>query len=439
MDITFTLQSVTDGSFLIGQAANTTVYISKDGGSYAATNNSVSEIGRGSYKVTLTSTEASFTDMLLYQPVCSGAQTNTLAIEKPTDVSSLATSSDLSAVANNVSAVKAKTDNLPAEPAAKSDIPSVQTIQSGLATSSDLSSVATNVSAVKAKTDNLPAEPAAVGSAMTLTSATITSVKDGLATGSGLSSLASHGDTYWVTANVSGLATGGGLEALANYGDSHWSTANVSSLATADALSSVATTANAIKAKTDLLPAEPAAKSDIPSVQTIQSGLATSDSLSSAQTAIINRGNEAWKTAAGFATPTNITDAVSALEAYGDQHWQGGSGGVTPGGERPLYCTTAMLYAHWTQTKIDTWSNGSQTAIDNAIEWACNKIDSDLQNATSVPFQPVPASIRDLAILAAGARLADLAGASAEPDVKAAWAYYQEFVENYNYHVDNQQ
>ena len=406
MDITFTLQSITDGSFLTGQAANTTVYISKDGGSYAATTNAVSEIGRGSYKVTLTSAEATFTDVLLYQPVCTGAQTNTWAIDKKVSAE------------DNANAVWG---------AQNKEITGTVTINSTqagtFATAAELTTVGNNVSAIKAKTDNLPAEPAAVGSAMTLTSTTITAIQNGLATNDGLSSLASHGDTYWVTANVSGLATGGGLEALANYGDSHWSTANVSSLATADALSSVATTANAIKAKTDLLPESPAAKSDV----------------SAAQTAIINRGNEAWKTATGFATPTNITDAVSALETYGDNHWQGGSGGVTPGGERPLYCTTAMLYAHWTQTKIDTWSNGSQTAIDNAIEWACNMIDSDLQNATSVPFQPVPASIRDLAILTAGARLADLAGASAEPDVKAAWAYYQEYIENFNYNVDNQQ
>lgn len=422
MEIKFTLQSITDGSYLTGQASATTVYISLDGGSYAATTNAVAEIGRGSYKVTLTSAEATFNDVLLYQPVCTGAQTNTWAIDKKVSAE------------DNANAVWG---------AQNKEITGTVTINSTqagtFATSADLTTVGNNVSAIKAKTDNLPAEPAAVGSAMTLTSTTIAAIQNGLATNDGLSSLASHGDSYWVTANVSGLATGGGLEALANYGDSHWSTANVSALATADALSAVSNNVSAVKAKTDNLPSEPAAKSDIPSVQTIQSGLATSDALSSAQTAIINRGNEAWKTATGFATPTNITDAVTTLEAYGDQHWQGGSGGVTPGGERPLYCTTAMLYAHWTQTKIDTWANGSQTTIDNAIEWACNKIDSDLQNATSVPFQPVPASIRDLAILAAGARLADLAGASAEPDVKAAWAYYQVYIENFNYNVDNQQ
>ena len=242
MDITFTLQSVTDGSFMTGQASNTTVYISKDGGSYAATSNAVAEIGRGSYKVTLTSAEASFTDVLLYQPVCTGSQTNTWAIDKKVSAE------------DNANAVWG---------AQNKEITGTVTINSTqagtFATSADLTTVGNNVSAIKAKTDNLPAEPAAVGSAMTLNSTTITSIQNGLATSDGLSSLASHGDTYWVTANVSGLATGGGLEALANYGDSHWSTANVSSLATADALSAVANNVSAVKTKTDNLPAEPAA------------------------------------------------------------------------------------------------------------------------------------------------------------------------------------
>jgi len=85
---------------------------------------------------------------------------------------------------------------------------------SGLATSSDLSAVATNVSAIKAKTDNLPQTPAAVGSAMTLTSTAISAVQNGLATSSELSALETHGDSTWATAtgfttpsDLSGLST----------------------------------------------------------------------------------------------------------------------------------------------------------------------------------------------------------------------------------------
>ena len=59
----------------------------------------------------------------------------------------VATNSD-----TNVTAIKAKTDNLPASPAATGDIPTA------------------NITAIKAKTDNLPASPAATGDTTGLTS-----------------------------------------------------------------------------------------------------------------------------------------------------------------------------------------------------------------------------------------------------------------------------
>ena len=57
---------------------------------------------------------------------------------------------------SDIAAIKAKTDNLPASPAAVSDIPSA------------------NISAIKAKTDNLPASPAATGD---IPSANISAIK----------------------------------------------------------------------------------------------------------------------------------------------------------------------------------------------------------------------------------------------------------------------
>ena len=81
MDIYFTLYSTSDGEPLASQSS-ITVYISKDGGTFAATTNFATEIGRGLYKVTLTSTEASFIDKLFYQPVCSGAKTITGEISR---------------------------------------------------------------------------------------------------------------------------------------------------------------------------------------------------------------------------------------------------------------------------------------------------------------------------------------------------------------------
>lgn len=73
-----------------------------------------------------------------------------------------------------IAAIKAKTDNLPADPADASDIAaSFSTVNSTLATIA--SYVDTEVAAIKAKTDLIPASPAAVGSAMTLAAGSITS------------------------------------------------------------------------------------------------------------------------------------------------------------------------------------------------------------------------------------------------------------------------
>jgi hypothetical protein len=70
----------------------------------------------------------------------------------------------------DIAAIKAKTDNLPTDPADASDIAgSFTTVNTKLDTIDDF--LDTEVAAIKAKTDTLPASPAAVGSAMTLTSA----------------------------------------------------------------------------------------------------------------------------------------------------------------------------------------------------------------------------------------------------------------------------
>lgn len=78
-----------------------------------------------------------------------------------------------------VAAIKAKTDNLPSDPADASDIAaSFSTVNSTLATIAAY--IDTEVAAIKAKTDNLPATPAATGDAMTLTSGERNSVADAL-------------------------------------------------------------------------------------------------------------------------------------------------------------------------------------------------------------------------------------------------------------------
>lgn len=86
-------------------------------------------------------------------------------------------------VDTEVAAIKAKTDNLPSDPADASDIAaSLASLASTLTTIASyidtevaaiLAAVDTEVGAIKAKTDNLPASPAAVGSAMTLAAGAI--------------------------------------------------------------------------------------------------------------------------------------------------------------------------------------------------------------------------------------------------------------------------
>lgn len=68
-----------------------------------------------------------------------------------------------------IAAIKAKTDNLPSDPADASDVAGAfSTVNGTLATIAGY--LDTEIAAIKAKTDNLPGSPAAVGSAMTLTS-----------------------------------------------------------------------------------------------------------------------------------------------------------------------------------------------------------------------------------------------------------------------------
>lgn len=124
----------------------------------------------------------------------------------PADASDIATSfgtiaSTLATIAayidTEVAAIKAKTDNLPSDPADASDIAS-----SFATVSSTLSTIAgyidTEVAAIKAKTDNLPSSPAAVSDIPTAAA-----INTALTT--------AHGAGAWTTADVSALATNAAL------------------------------------------------------------------------------------------------------------------------------------------------------------------------------------------------------------------------------------
>lgn len=106
----------------------------------------------------------------------------------------------------------------------------------GASTASDIAAAKVDTAAIKAKTDNLPSSPAAVGSAMTLAT--------GAVTAAAVATNAIDADavaTDAVTEIQSGLATSTALSTVGGYVD---------------------TEVGAIKAKTDNLPASPAATGD---------------------------------------------------------------------------------------------------------------------------------------------------------------------------------
>ncbi len=151
-------------------------------------------------------------------------------------------------VDNTVASVKAKTDNLPSDPADASDIASsFSTVNSTLSTISGyldtevaaiLTAVDTEVAAIKAKTDNLPADPADA------------------------SDIAASFST--VSSSLSSLAST--LSTISGYLDTE----------VAAILAAVDTEVAAIKAKTDNLPSDPADASDIAaSFSTVNSTLST--------------------------------------------------------------------------------------------------------------------------------------------------------------------
>lgn len=368
MDITFTLQSLSDGSLLTGQASNTTVYLSIDGAAFSASTNAAQEIGRGLYKVTLTNAESEFST-LYYQPVCSGAQTNLWSYDAPVTMPTVPTAAD----------------NAQAVWGAQTKIVNIDSTQaSTLATAAALTTVGDNVTAVKAKTDNLPAIPAAVGSEMALTSAAISAVQNGLATSSELSALETHGDSYWHTASTAGLATGQGLENLATYGDSHWATAT-----------GFATPANVTDAVTAL-----ETYGDGKWQTADVSDLATSSELATAETNIVSAMPDisGLPTAADVweYTDRTLTEEISVeissenIADITESVWNADDRTLTDLTPKPnqknIVCTPSNVINAYGIPRLENWTNetaGTQAfddKINTYITLAKEKMTTDLNN-----------------------------------------------------------
>lgn len=224
--IPFILLAASDGSPITGAAPSVT--ISKDGAVFASATNSPAEIGNGYYYIDLTSAETTVNNNVIVRATATGAQPTAVVWEPE-------------------QAIPTAADNATAVWGAQTKEVTIATAQADtFATASALSSVASNVGAVKAKTDNLPESPAAVGSAMTLTEATVTSIKSGLATGdnieAALGALEMYGDTNWMTADLSDVSTFDPSTDAVTLTDAYDAAKTASQLTTSD-LSALATSA----------------------------------------------------------------------------------------------------------------------------------------------------------------------------------------------------
>ena len=137
--VNYTVYNTSTGAVVTGDVSNHTAKISKDGGTLTTCANSPTELGNGTYKITLTATEcncstaqlvvvSSTTDthippvLLAFEAAPSiptaaqnasavwGATTRTLTAS-PTDISGLATSSAVAALQTSVNAVPTAPDN----------------------------------------------------------------------------------------------------------------------------------------------------------------------------------------------------------------------------------------------------------------------------------------------------------------------------------------
>ncbi|MDO4584888.1 MAG: hypothetical protein Q4D62_12390 [Planctomycetia bacterium] len=219
----------------------------------------------------------------------------------------LANKNALSTIDTVVDAIKAKTDKLPAEPAAKSDV-QITVNADGI----DVPTAAENASAVwSAATRTLTSTTGGGATAQevwqytnrTLTSTipTVSDIQSGLAKTSDLSSLAKTSDlsdlakpgdamtltTAYDAAKTAAQPSDVQLTTTTETVNVTTQTVDISGLATAANLSALQTTANAIKTQTDKIPSTSVTPSDI--------------------TALRTHGDSNWSTATGFATPADIS------------------------------------------------------------------------------------------------------------------------------------
>ena len=163
---------------LTGQTPS--VFLRQDNGSFAAASGSVTEVDAtnypGLYQITLTAAECNCDVLTIAVSLPDGQEPAILDVVYPVTTGG-ATPAEIWQYAGQggrtvTNTIPSASDNATAVWGAASKIVTIDSTQAAtLATAAALTTVGDNVSAVKAKTDNLPASPAAVGDAMTLTAA----------------------------------------------------------------------------------------------------------------------------------------------------------------------------------------------------------------------------------------------------------------------------
>lgn len=285
------LISATDGSAFTGAV---TVYVTGNNGSQAigsVGSGACTHKGNGLHQYAPAQAETNY-DLIAFTFIGTGAIPATVQIFTltPTLLTTVAGYLD-----TEIAAIKAKTDNLPAAPAAAGDCLTAAGVRGAIGMASAdldtqlgtlggyidtevaaiLAAVDTEVAAIKAKTDNLPAAPAAVGdipTAAVIADAVLdedmTSHQTQGSLGQAIGDPVADTDTIWglvnarLDATVSSRASQTSVDTLDDYVDTEM----------AAVLAAVDTEVAAIKAKTDNLPADPADASDIAAATTAIAG-----------------------------------------------------------------------------------------------------------------------------------------------------------------------
>ena len=286
----------------------------------------------------------------------------------------------------------------------------------GASISADVAAVKAVDDAIKAKTDNLPASPAAVGSAMTLTSGERTAVANEVEaqiideTDSEKVLTAITDKIAAVNPDLGGLTVAAIASATAaQVTTDHGAGSYLRNTEPVDVSANVA----AIKAKTDNLPASPAAVGDIPAAATVASAVRTE---LATELGRVDVASSTLATAVNLATVAGYVDTeVAAIKAKTDN--LPASPAAT--GDIPSAVTVAsavrtelMIELGRVDVAVSTrLASGSYTAPDNSGV-AAIKAKTD-----NLPSDPADQSLVIAATDAVMTRLGAPAGASIAGDI----------------------